>query len=372
MITYENEKHFLRRNIYTIFLMMGNECNLNCRYCLQHPLVEHPISHEINPDIYDFIEQVCRENINLPLDVRFWGGEPLVFLPNIKKVVNEIEYRGLPVSFSTMSNGKLVTNEVVDYFKEHNFNFAISWDGRNSIKTRGYDAFEENKDILFKIPHLSISAVLSAYAYPKEICEDFQKLDEEYYEIHDEHLGMNIDDIANTGAGNLPKDLLDLDFNKISNQIYEMCLEYFDNKLNNNFNESNYARTNYIRSIYNKVKWYYVEGDGNWHNEWCCCGNGYDTLNLGIDGMLYPCHNTSQSIGNINDGYFKYLKKLISYDTTFKHHYDNTCNECTAISYCHGGCKLISDENRSSYYCSLKKAIVLPVIHALTEMGKEL
>ena len=370
MKTYENEKHFLRRNIDTVFLMMGNECNLNCRYCLQHPLVEHPISHEIDPDIYYFIEQICRENIHLPLDLRFWGGEPLVFLPNIKNVVYEIEQRNLPVSFSTMSNGKLVTLELIDYFKEHNFNFAISWDGRNSIKTRGYNAFEDKKDILFQMPRLCVSAVLSAYAYPKQICEDFQQLDNEYLKKTGRHLGMNVDDIFNTG--DLPEDLLDFDYDKIMSEMIELTSIFIEDRLNHSMKPEHYAINNYIGNIYESVKHFYSKKNVVWSNTWCCCGNGYTTLNLGIDGTLYPCHNTSHSVGNIKDSYFSYLRNVIKHDATFRHHYDNTCSDCPAVSYCHGGCKLVSDENRNKTYCNLKKAIVLPVIQMLTELGTEL
>ena len=370
MKTYENEKHFLRRDIDTIFLMMGNECNLNCRYCLQHPLIDKPISHEINPDIYNFIEQVCKENINIPLDLRFWGGEPLVFFPTIVEVVTEIRKRNLPVKFSTMSNGKLLNEEIVNFLLANNFNFSISWDGRNSIKTRGYDVIANKKDLLFRFSNLYISAVLSAYAYPKEICEDFQSLDNEYYNIHNKHLMFNVDDIFNTG--DLPQDLLDIDYNKISNQILELSAIYLEDKQNRMFLKEHYAINTYIGKLYNSIKRYYKRDVIEWNDQWCCCGNGYTTLNMGIDGNLYPCHNTSHSVGSIYDGYFKYLKNLISEDSTFRHHYDNTCTDCPAICYCRGGCKLVSDDNRSKSYCNLKRAIIVPLILLLQEYGKEL
>lgn len=370
MKTYENEEHFLRRDIDTIFLMMGNECNLNCRYCLQHPLVEHPISHDINPDIYKFIEQVCRENFTIPLNIRFWGGEPLVFLPNIKKIVNELEKRELPVNFSTMSNGKLVTTDLIEYMKLHKFNFAISWDGRNSIQTRGYDAMKDKKDILFRMPNLCLSAVLSSYAYPKQICEDFQQLDEEYFKIHQSHLRLNIDDIFNTGE--LPEDLLNINYDRVISEMIDLASIFIEDKYNNVNPPEHYAINNYIGKLYDSIKTYYVKNNGEWNNIWCCCGNGYNTLDMGIDGKLYPCHNTSHSIGTIYDGYFKYLRNLLKEDVTFEHRFDNTCKECPAICYCHGGCKLVSQENRDKTYCNLKKSIIVPVINLLSEFGKEL
>ena len=46
---------YLKREITSIFLMLGNQCNMNCTYCLQHPLVNEPILTEIDPEIYDFL-----------------------------------------------------------------------------------------------------------------------------------------------------------------------------------------------------------------------------------------------------------------------------------------------------------------------------
>jgi uncharacterized protein len=51
---------YVRRNINTVFLMLGNSCNMNCAYCLQHPLVHKALTREVNPEIYDFLEEVTQ------------------------------------------------------------------------------------------------------------------------------------------------------------------------------------------------------------------------------------------------------------------------------------------------------------------------
>ena len=374
MKTYETEKHFLRRNINTIFLMMGNECNLNCRYCLQHPLVHHPISHEINPEIYDFIEQVCKENIEIPVDVRFWGGEPLVFYPIIKEVVKELESRDLPVKFSLMTNGKLLTEEIVDYVIDHDINISFSWDGPNVLDTRGYDVVKEKKDLLFKLPNLYISAVMSSKAYPKEILDAFTELDNKYYSLKGHHIGINIDDIFNTG--DLPEDLLDIDYDRVSKEITEMAYHWLDIVSKDiPLDESDqYIKDIYINNLYNYARKFYSDKkgchNGEWRDPWCCCGNGYTTLDMGIDGKLYPCHNTSHSIGDINTSYFDYLRKLILEDNFNQIRAD--CKDCEVLAYCHGGCKLVSKENRDKTYCNLKKAVFIPILNLLINLGETL
>ena len=120
---------FFKRNIESVFLMLGNECNLNCRYCLQHPLVDHKISHEINPDIYDFLEEVACGSADI-INIQFFGGEPLLFKENIKTIVKEVTAREIPTTWSVLSNGKAIDEEYVELFKEHNFSVGISWEYR--------------------------------------------------------------------------------------------------------------------------------------------------------------------------------------------------------------------------------------------------
>ena len=87
---------YLRRNINTVFLMLGNSCNMNCAYCLQHPLVHKPLSREVNPEIYDFLGEVAQEN-NRTLHLQFYGGEPLLYFRTIREVVEEIKRRKIPM-----------------------------------------------------------------------------------------------------------------------------------------------------------------------------------------------------------------------------------------------------------------------------------
>ena len=58
--------NYLQTNISTIFIMLGHECNMNCKYCLQHDVVNVALGKDINPDIYNFINDIARnQNENL-------------------------------------------------------------------------------------------------------------------------------------------------------------------------------------------------------------------------------------------------------------------------------------------------------------------
>ena len=57
----------LKNNINTIFIMLGSNCNLNCKYCMQHSLINKMQSYnsDINIDIINFIKS--NRNIKLSL-----------------------------------------------------------------------------------------------------------------------------------------------------------------------------------------------------------------------------------------------------------------------------------------------------------------
>lgn len=364
---------FLNRNINTIFIMLGNECNLNCKYCLQHPLVEHPISHEINPDIYDFIEEVSNEiSDGNKLRLQFFGGEPLLFWDNIKKIVAETQKRNLPVEYSVMTNGKLITQEMVEFFNQYDFWVCVSWDGFNVLQTRGFDAFapgSEQRELILKINQLGVSAVLSAYAYPIDICDAFQMIENAYYPIHKHHLYMNVDEIMDTGG--IPQDLTHFDYDRLVAEISALTDEYLEERKTGDVPNDKYARNVYIHEKYNRLRWFYMNeyNNGEYKGITCCCGNGYTTYNLGLDGSLYPCHNTSIKAGSIYDSYMNYMNNIISGDTTKERR--DICKECPAVAYCCGGCKLISHDARQQTYCKLKRSVFIPVLRKVQELGKK-
>lgn len=170
---------YLRRNINTVFLMLGISCNMNCAYCLQHPLVHKPLTRKVNPEIYDFLGEVAQENTRT-LHLQFYGGEPLLYFRTIREVVEEIEKRKIPMTFGIITNGRAMTDEMVRFFHAHQFSVTLSWDGPRVLETRGYDVFSipETRERILALEHLCLSGVLSARAYPREVLQAFQKISE--------------------------------------------------------------------------------------------------------------------------------------------------------------------------------------------------
>lgn len=366
---------YLNKDIFAIFIMLGSGCNFKCRYCMQQTDSAElkPLPNEINEDIFEFIEEIAT-NQKSPLKIQFYGGEPLVYYDKLKYITEKLKHIS-NIHFSIISNGKAMTDEMVEFFNFNDFHIAISWDGKATNKTRKFDVFNNDKNLrnrLLRINHLGISAVFSAYTYPISLLYDFQELDNEYYKIHKRHLMINVDELFDTGMAD--RTLFNIDYERYSKEmeiIVDEALKIRANKLeisNDEFETKYYVKSVYANSLINAVSEYCNKTNIKRKNI-SSCGNGYYVYNLDLEGNLYSCHNRYIPCGNIYSNYFNYLDSVLKMDNT-KEMYSKYCSGCVVYPICRGGCKLIDEETRKVSYCKLKKAVFEPVINKLIEFGR--
>ena len=107
-------------SIYSIYIKMGCECNLHCKYC-------HAEQKKIrfNPEIVPVLKSL---NVKT---VTFGGGEPLLYWKSIREIV---EHLGKEVVYKITTNGTLFTQEIVDFCNQYKFYFYISMDGIHSTR----------------------------------------------------------------------------------------------------------------------------------------------------------------------------------------------------------------------------------------------
>lgn len=343
--------------------MLGFGCNFKCRYCLQHQFKN--VNQEeltFNNDIIEFIkkhaDKIKEYDKDNKLQIQFFGGEPLVYYDIIKKIVYEL--KDYNVCFSMITNGSLITDEVIDFLTEYNIGCGISWDGRNTKLTRLVDVFETNKENIFKLKELTISGVVSSYTYPKEFIEDISKLEEEFLASGGKHINFGLDPIYD--FNNSDKELYNLDLKKIENEMRDMAYNFcFDqNKNSPRENEFMYSLIQHMN--------HYKDFDGT-NKIYPKCMNGYKVLNLDLKGNLYLCHNNvDYSIATIYDSKDFYEIKYKQINPTFNN-YTKKCYNCEVRFICDGGCMLVSEEERDNFYCKQQKAFYTPVIETLLEFG---
>lgn len=108
----------------TITIYLGSRCNLNCAYC-------HREADADERGVTDKLLTLLKEE--RPQEIRFFGGEPTLYMDDIQKVVATCPW----AAFVVTTNGVLL-DKYKDYFSEHNFKIIVSYDG-NTNSLRGYN-----------------------------------------------------------------------------------------------------------------------------------------------------------------------------------------------------------------------------------------
>jgi len=113
------------RKISSLTLVLSDMCNFSCPYCLQQK-GKNQLTIE---DIYDFLD-LLRPRLAKEVWLGFYGGEPLLSWPLVKKTVAYAEknFRN-KFRFTLTTNGSLLKNEYILFFKKHRFDLLLSYDG---------------------------------------------------------------------------------------------------------------------------------------------------------------------------------------------------------------------------------------------------
>ena len=365
---------YLKSDFDSIYVMLGSDCNANCKYCLQKGEKKNQkLPTEINEDAIDFIINMAKEYVDyqhtFPVEDRkyFWityfGGEPLLYFDKIKYISKKVSESGVLFRSSIITNGLLLDKEKVDFLNDNYFTVALSWDGINTIKTRLFDIFSmKNRDEIFRLNSLFINSILTKYSYPMDIINGIYKLNDEYRKYHNYNLGMNIETFIDTGKCNEDQ-LDDMDENRLYNEIYNLTMKYLNIDLNN-ISPNEYIAFRYINDMVNSI----TTGLNN--NEIitrgsCLCG--WNHLNMDLQGNFYRCHNATTPIADIYSTLNRYFTQLSHIDTRTR---DTGCNDCEVKHLCHGGCKMVPEELEEKY-CRVQRAYYIGFYNAICDWGKE-
>lgn len=342
-----------------IFIVLGSACNLSCRYCIQHPVVNTPCPVEVDIDVIKWIDDIAEKRTE-KLEVCFYGGEPLLYFDAIREIVGLRQNRN--IHYSIITNGRALTREMVNFMNAYDFRVAVSWDGSCVKDTRGYDVVRAKLDLLLDLKNLCLTGVVSEKNYPWDILKAMQTVDDVYFPIHRHHIGVNLDFIFGV---NLPDpSLADVDTEKLSNQMREVLKEY-----------DKYARSGEADPCI--VQWVtrylenYMQLSGEDFSPYC--KNGLDILNVDLAGNLYLCHNCRTIVGNIHEPTVRYVDRMKSFGNVPAR--KAACDGCPVRNLCGQYCKLVPENAGEEHWCRLRRAVLGPVAeyieHDLAAMAVE-
>lgn len=129
--------------IRTLKIQLGLACNYSCSYCLQaEHVAKAPKTSTADVDI--FLTNLNKWLEGSPSRIELWGGEPLLYWKKIEKLVPALRNRFPDATILIISNGTLLTDEILAQIVEWNIDFAISHDGPG-YHVRGQDPLDDPK-----------------------------------------------------------------------------------------------------------------------------------------------------------------------------------------------------------------------------------
>lgn len=320
--------------LHGIELMVCQCCNLACTYCYASEGEYHNpgrMSEDVGKKAIDFLFALTKDD---SVSISFFGGEPLINISLIKKLVqyaNQLSlHRKKRVAYSVTTNGTLIDDDVADFLIKNNFYVSLSIDGTQvghdlcRVDKSGQGSYADSikKVDLLNKNHVSLRATSSP-----ENCN--------YTEIADALYGLKETDFYIGEAMNCFTTGKSL---QLIEQSYEGLIEQFVADME--CGRIKKCKANSL--IYQNLKKiaYFKERS-------CSCTAFISTVAVDVNGEIYPCHRfvgSSYHIGNTNgDGIdVQVAKELFAQDFLKKSR--KGCSPCWAQNLCVGGCPYLNQE----------------------------
>ncbi len=323
-------------------LHISHDCNLRCNYCFAGtgPFGgdrEH-MSFEVGKAALDLLLEGSGDKRNLEVD--FFGGEPLLNLDVVKRLVAYGEEQGPKIGkeihFTLTTNGINLDETASGFLNEHQIAVVLSLDGRPEINDR-----------------------MRGRGIYQQIVPNFLNLVEgrnfNNYYLRGTFTSYNLDFCEDV------KHLYNLGFREISLEpVVSLNGDY-------RLNEEHLER---IEKEYEYLAEYYLErrragvGFTFFHFEidlehgpclpkrLTSCGAGFDYLAVTPAGDLFPCHQfvgrNEFRIGDVRQGIVRNdLREKFGTATLYQ---KEGCSNCWSRFYCSGGCHANAQQMNDSIY----------------------
>lgn len=354
----DNLELFLDRKLTRVALQLTQQCNFRCKYCIydertsvkQRGHSSKRMSWETAKKAIDFLwaHSVDSRRVN----VAFYGGEPLLEFPLIKKAVEYSEsiFRGKQLSFSITTNATLLNEEMIRYFDEHIIPPMISLDGPKDINdqnrvfadgTGTYDTVMQRIDHIREIaPNLAKILLVSMVIDPEN---DFDCIND-----------ILLDEGELKTFGLMPS-LVDREYDEEVVQTPESYIQkaqyqYFLSVLSHygRFSKtmvSPIAAQTLNMALYDSNR---IENGISLFQTDCPSGpciSGQSRLFVDVNGRLFPCERVSETsaamcIGTLDEGFN--IQRIID-QLNIGQLTETECRSCWCFRYCTICARHVSD-----------------------------
>jgi len=330
------------RDVLGLVLVPTTGCNFACSYCFEGAKKHIFIKNEVIDELIKFINS--HEDAK-KINITWYGGEPLMGFSKIKEILTRIDCEiDIPIQEqSLITNGYLLNDEVINFFKTQNLNsIQITFDGNEAThdasryligsQKGSYNRIVENIDKVIKeLPNTKLAIRINVNHHNKN----------EFFPLYKEFASRWKSNNLYIYPGFIREDTVDKCSFCSTSLKTESILKFYNQLEEDGANVDLYPRKAGKGCMVNKVNDYII----------------------GPEGEIYKCWNDvsdkSKIIGNISKKeilnkplFYKYLFAGSCFDS-------NECKDCLFLPICSGGCAWYrirnNEENGMFELCSLYK-----------------
>ena len=307
-----------------IFVVSKN-CNFNCVYC-QAGNLNQKETYNMSKETAKKAVDIAMESPSDYLTFEFQGGEPLLNFQTIKYI---IEYsksisNGKFIEYNIVSNLTLLTDEMINFFKDNKVSICTSIDGNEELQNinRPYKKGNSYNETLNKIKKLkeeefAINAIETTTKHSLN----------KYKEIIDEYVNLGLKSIflrPLTKLGKADKSWENIGYSAEEFlDFYKKSLDYIIEKNKNGFFLSEGHSDIFLKKILLNKPVNYMELRSP-------CGGAIGQLAYYYDGNIYTC-DEGRMLSEMGDDSFKVGNV---YENTYKDLMQTDCTKTMCISSC--------------------------------------
>ena len=335
-----------------------HECNMRCRYCFAEKYGYENSLLDIKK-LKKYIELLAEKYKYI--NMVWHGGEPLMAsLDYYQEIYDYCKKFDSKFIYSLQTNGTLLNEENIDFFKTNNTRTGLSFDGLTNDKTRSH-----TQRILENIKLLQLNEM-----YPGAVLvvnqNNVNNLIGEYEYFKSLNLGMKMNPMFNDGAAK-ENNFFNLNPDEYIKNFIEF-FKYWSLDTNCNINVSTCIEL--VNLILNERSG--VCTFNSCLGKWLC----FDS-----NGHLYPCDRLcldEYDLGDItkitsideafeNENFIKLLQKNIS-------RRQKCIDECEYFKNCYGGCNanaILNEVNKNNVSCYIQKGILEGIKKFIIELSNQ-
>ena len=371
-IPYMREsKNYLFSATSLHIFVVTNECNGECLYCQAQSGRKH--SNRMDKKTAQKAVEFALQSPAKQMTFEFQGGEPLTNFDTIKFIIeySKNNCKDKIIEYNIVSNLTLLTEKMMDFFKENNVSICTSIDGNRQLQNinrpyKGKDSYDETTTKLLRLKEkkIKVNAIETTTKYNLNKSK----------ELVDEYIKLGLDSIFIRPLTKLGK--ADKNWDKIGYSstefldFYKETLDYIIERNKEGVFLSEGHSCIFLRKILLNEPVNYMELRSP-------CGGAIGQIAYYYDGNIYTC-DEGRMLSEMGDDSFKLgnvfednYKDLMESNCTKAMCIASCleclpyCNSCVYMPYC-GACPVINlaqdnnifAQNPNEYRCEIYKGIL--------------